>query len=800
MKKLFNVILTLTMMIPYQYVRAASSYDPTGDLMNAFGSKCNSHGALNAAADSDTSSLKSIIGTLKDDTTCHGIAGILDQISGLNIDQLQAGYQANRDQSLLATEINDLQSAIKAENAKANPDTALISAWELELDQANVNFIKAKGLSHELNLESRISTIKNFQMYATKLYGQLQNSECTSNPKHAGLKAEIGAQFLGLASTMAPGLIGSTMLGVGDILDNMFSFARENALADKIRDLTSSSLGQAAECAIDGVSASYCQARDSLNIIKTNAKIQEGQAEFSDPTYNGVNVVGKDMKTYIEFASRVKAGARADSGPRATEKGGATQTIANLEILQAGLDGAIGDGEKDLAEAPDPVGKLKQVIAGVANRMTGSAQPVSSITISGLTVDTPAGPLATFFVDDVSCGPLIYFYSIGRERSRRPPINALEPCQDYVTRVFTNPPTLDSVKINVNKAMAEAQTSIIARSSRIQEYDPELVFAEAYKENGNRIKPVEFLDNASAYLNVLLDEKDHGGIAATPRIESLIKKTIKQIQDTQDIIDHKYKPPPPVVKADAIKTPKTKSSTGPGTYGNGGSSIDIPPSPNPPPQKELTPAEELSYLQRIINPSGDVFNIPNELNQLVEQDIDHKIGQGKLDPALARNIELSVANSLGALIQQYIGLDSGKAQANNAKGSSKKTLAVVGDLFSKQLELRMQELMSSNDEPSQENLNLLCMRAALVPTGAMVGNSELKKFGKIDLDKYCKDRVYKSVYEKSGIVMEYNKIKSTKDFEERVCTVYDFFRKSYLYGLKIKHQNDRPRSTTQQAK
>lgn len=72
---------------------------------------------------------------------------------------------------------------------------------------------------------------------------------------------------------------------------------------------------------------------------------------------------------------------------------------------------------------------------------------------------------------------------------------------------------------------------------------------------------------------------------------------------------------------------------------------------------------------------------------------------------------------------------------------------------------------------------------------------ESPTLGDLDTSKYCSGKVYKSIYDKSGIKMDFNEL-SSKSYPDRACAVYDFYRKSYLYGLR----NTRSLSTPTQQK
>lgn len=145
-------------------------------------------------------------------------------------------------------------------------------------------------------------------------------------------------------------------------------------------------------------------------------------------------------------------------------------------------------------------------------------------------------------------------------------------------------------------------------------------------------------------------------------------------------------------------------------------------------------------------------------------------------------MQLSSKDSLTELIQNYIGLESVRTQTRSAKELTKTNLTALGSIFSQNLEDRMKTLKKDNSPDANDTLALLCMQSLAVP--------DSPKMGKINVSEYCAGKNYKSVYEKSGIQMDYDAL-SAKDYPERACAVYDFYRKSYLYGLKTRDSSRR---------
>ena len=77
MKSLISTVIIL--FAPFAF--GQSSYDPTSDLILAFGQRCPmSYGNLNSGALADNQSLQKIIDAIRNDPSCQGVAGALQSV------------------------------------------------------------------------------------------------------------------------------------------------------------------------------------------------------------------------------------------------------------------------------------------------------------------------------------------------------------------------------------------------------------------------------------------------------------------------------------------------------------------------------------------------------------------------------------------------------------------------------------------------------------------------------------------------------------------------------------------------
>jgi uncharacterized membrane protein YkoI len=230
MKKIFLATLFFNSLL------LAQGYDPTNDLFFAFGSRCQSKGPLNEVALNDGNSIKSIVESVRDDESCQSIVNALNSIDSLNVTRLMKDKNLEKDVEFLAMKSNDLEMALQAEIDSGGKDTAYITALKTELVATKVSVIKSQKSPQQENAKKRYETIDNFYSYSNVLFSKLkQSDQCLT--KKPNLAAQIGAQILGMSSSLSSGVIGSLMLSAGSLTDNFISFFRDKSLGKKIKSV-----------------------------------------------------------------------------------------------------------------------------------------------------------------------------------------------------------------------------------------------------------------------------------------------------------------------------------------------------------------------------------------------------------------------------------------------------------------------------------------------------------------------------------------------------------------------------------
>lgn len=728
--------------------KVLAEYDPTNDLFYAFGSRCQGNGSINALSHQDAQSIKQMTITIRDDVDCKGIASALDDIDQLNISQLLKSNEASLDVESLSMQASDLEKAIAFESSNQSPDLNYVDELKSELIKTKVLLAKSKKNPATENTQRRYETIQNFQKYSTNLFSQLKISDrCLT--KRPNLAAQVGAQILGLSSTLTSGLVGSLLLSSGSLVDNFISFFREKSLGRKIKNINNMRLGEAVACSYEGLAYTYCQARDIETIIKFNSKQNLPPTSQNEKWLDGVGLIGQDSRAYMDWITKVDAGSAAGTVGRALDKKEAFQKQNELRLIKTDVEGLLATLKRSVSLASNKVQATKAALNALAAKF--SAAP-------GYNQDgsPKEGLFSSLFSQDKSCGSLIYFYSKGKDRVKKASTPSIS-CEDYVNQNYTVLPDINNeVSGLIDALVAETTEEVNNNLSQVNESNPQLILSKLDSKNSNGRSARQFLISSSNYLSSLLNDKT--SISKNKNQHDLIDKTKKQIDKTIEIIEK--------------------------------SEIPVDPAQPNGPQKTFEPTEKLALISTELVPQGDTFAIPKSLEEIISQDIDDKLSKGLIDENLSALMQFSSSNSLGELVKYYIGLDPARAQASKAKQLSKVNLSSMGSLFGENFQTYLEKLSreASTDEDAKDSLALACLQSLAVP--------ESPRMGKSDVSKFCKGSKYKSIYEGSKISLSYDDLVD-KDYAVRTCAVYDFYRTSFVFGQKTQRGLQKNTSTRQ---
>ncbi|HLD99454.1 MAG TPA: hypothetical protein VJB59_04305 [Bdellovibrionota bacterium] len=738
----------------------ASGYSPASDLNAAFGGGCSTTGAFSSTLDANAAALKGMLDSMKSDDACKGLSPLFDSVSSDIVNSLESRNTSKYLEENLTAYINDLNAAIASEEEKGgSADADYLSALKAELNTKKIALLQTKSNQDYSAKTGSHEKIKHLYTATSALMdGLLNNAACAG--KYPNVLAQIGAQILKISSDYSTGLTGSLLMAAGTVVDKLVTFIRGLKLAKPMNDLEQEHLGMALGCAFESLSRTYCQARDVQFVAQKHSRIQ------SSPNcgWEGVDLVGRDMPAFLDWVSRTYAGSEPSSSSQATEKQSAITIRYQLDVLDTSLKGIFADAQKLLNQTADPDKKNQILIGLLSSRLVPLIQSYSYKTTYDSTgsQNVAVGPIGDAFSEDPNCGPLTYFYSSGAAKKCLPNSAAGETCINCVQRVYGDQaPDLGKISATWNTLRALSALNVSNREALVMEQSPALVLTLADTLGANQRRPRFFLDNAKVYLQNLLDSNDPISQGSAKKTVSLALSRVKCALEYLD----EYSTG---VKQLAANEPSSCS-----------------PDPGAPAQKDAQ--YYVSRLSQLLAPSGDTNSLSKEINVIVKKDIDRKIADGQIDEALAAIMKLSTTDSLSEFLKDYDqNLDMLDSHVTNVKSASKRQMKAVWDVFEDEIIGRLKGLSADKDPIAQKSLNLECARMLVVPFGATFRGKIFKLPD--DVAKYCKGRKFESMYHKSKLVIDFNSM-IHKSPEDRVCVVYDFFRKSKLYSQK--HSRDK---------
>lgn len=722
-----KILLLVLLSVP-----AVADYDPSDDLNMFFGASCESfNGPQNGMAAAQAGYIKTIISSKMSNPACAGVSAALESLGKLDLGNLQQENEMELSIEQLRDQSQLLEATLRAEEAKASPDTDYIDDLKMSLRDINIQLIKSKASPNAISKQRRLDAIDSLHKYTLNLFTELEMSAKCSG-EHPNLGAQVGAQVLSLTSHFASGFMAPILMAAGSVIDRYVKYLKNRPLANQYKKVVDSRMSQAIGCGIEGLAATYCQARDMQAVVKytaTNVTTFQSNAECT-PQDQGAKLIGIDLPSFSSWVSRLTAGSAPTSPAQGTEKKEAVQLKADFEKSIIDLDGRLAKSTRKLAGGGGVDQKAE---------LTSLIKDMTAIVKAGMgrwtSDDTKSiGPYSALFATDPSCGPMAFLYTNGANKQCQL-LNETEDCLQCVQRLYgggtDKVPTLEELK-NAKKVLVDsAGPSIAAETALSQESNPQLVLTKAFGLGSNNRRPIDFLFGAKTYLGYLKDQDLFKTGARAETVADLIKRVDESV---------------------CILSPETK---------------DCPVS------ALKSAADKVTALTDIVSPSRDLFYISNALYELVKQDLDERINKGTVDKSLALVMQLSAADSLGELVSNQIGLDSSNSKAMYAKGQTLKNLQSMGDLFSGQI---VEGLKNAKQENS-ETLALDCARALSIPSAPM--------FGKNDITKYCSGQVWTSIRDPS-IKLSFDDIVKVKPTSERTCSIYDFYRKSKVRSMRTR--------------
>jgi hypothetical protein len=715
---------------------SAEAYDPSDDLISAFGSQCSSSGDLSNAAMAQSGVLKGVIASIRDDEACKSLIPLANSIDT----DLSSTLQTHSDVDRLTATVDDLQAAIETEKRKgADADSTYIALLQSERESRQVDLLKAKQEVNRSPKVKRQEAVKNFYNHSTAfLDGLAANSACVS--KHPNILAQAGAQILKLSADYVSGLGGAIALATGGIIDRFVQFTRQYAINRDLRDVMMARMSHALGCTFEGLSATYCRARDTQLLVDANKNIQDPDA--CSTIAQGTNLLARDLSSFSDFVSTIYAGSKASSMATAGEKQQVISLRASLENLRVSLDGLTSTQEKNYNSTTDSEKQqntIRTLIRGLATSISSNMNGTRSCGPGCMSNST--GAIGDAFSEDADCGVLVFYYSRGKLKSCQRNANetgASNGCELCIAR--THPeyglPSLSEIKETSKAVMGIGLEYVSQQSALYNQNNPQLALTASETYGRNRKRAMDFLYDARTYLQHLMDEQDG---MAKGNIGKTVTKSLERINKIIEKLEN------------SASDPNAK------------------------------PDEVTKDLAELLAPSSDTYYIPLELSTIIKHDIDLKLASGKIDKNLALVLQLSTSDSVSQLLNSYGSLEALRNQIRTARKLTKTNLDAVGIVFNGNIQDILKSLQESakSDPDSRDDLSLFCVQTLLIPSAPKIDGE--------DVSRYCNGAKYKSVY-KGVADLDFNAL-AQKSYDERACSVYDFYRKARLSEIGVKNSS-----------
>lgn len=626
-------------------------------LMNAFGDQCYSIGEHSIQSNRQAHDLRAAIEAVRSDRVrCSGVVSAFDAFQ--NSVQAYNGMDRASYIASLEGNIQDLSAALLQEKQLgASADASYIIELQRSLSDHRLDLINARQSQDISQRPVQIAALQNIYSYSRGLMNAIQqNGPCIEG--HPALAGQVGAQLVSLAGNFSSSLVAGGIVAGASLINQLITFLSNRGLDKELRNLADSSRTNAIGCAIEGVSRSFCQARDYISIVQ--AETTGTVCDSCEKQEKGLQVLRTELEAYSEWVRRLSAGSPAATQGQASDRNQANLLQEKSDSFNNTIDAILSEGARDIEESSDKMLARQALASSISSAIAAASVQSQSCGATGCTLST--GFLGRLFPTDPTCGPFAFVYSQGT--SRTCPKTPGEECSQCILRSFPTIPDTDQMRTVVDKIKLEGQREVARLRQRYIETNPLAAISEADTRGANNKSARDFLVNSKAYFESRLGD---------PESATALPGALKQeVTEARDRID----------RALAI----LNKSTG------------------------FTSSDVSSLSQELI-PANTLFFISDTLNRLVQREYAKSLSQASgVNPAVAAMVQFSVRETVGQLLAQYRNPTQAEAQAETAQAQSLSTLGSISQVFGSQLEAAITELAASGRSPTLLAVN--CLRYA----------------------------------------------------------------------------------------
>ena len=678
MKSLLTASLSLLVAIVYlsgSRAKAEPAYDPTSDLLLAFGDRCPmSYGNLNRGALADSSALQKIIDSIRGDPNCNGVTGALASVQGaLNsgaliapkADELALQQQQQTCQSLQSA-FNAVSSAL-TNTLDPNYNYAVELQNELRNCQLSLVTTQSKQAFDQGSL--RLQTAQNLQNYTVQLF-QALNSSSKCVTKNPSIPAQVIGQVIGLSSTLVSTVTGLGLLSTSVLVDQLINYVKNYKLGSALKKLSSASQVTGINCAMEAIAESYCQSTEKELAMKANQAMSshKNSCEF----LNQSALINSNLTLLNQMINALKSssGSSASSLSAQSEVNSGKANIQNQRLT---LKSYLLSSQQIIPQEMENF--QKQMIMALSSTM-GRLESIQSV--------VPADSGDSGMGGGPSCNLQIYFYSKGAQKQTPPgALSNGHTCQDYLQ---TNFPTVPSVETNIATAstlLDNLDVLLTQKSAKIGG-DSNKLLSDII--SAQPISGEQYLNKVHTYLDNLKKNYDEQlKSSATSKSDQIyfqlqnekVEALNKSIQGALD---------------DLYKTDKS----------------DI----------------KAANILRDLTPNGDAEFLSVGLQDLIAKDLQKRIVNHTLNADVEELVHYSAAKSMSDLTGSLSALAETsaitKAQIDDSKRLSTENLQAISSVFGKLLTDGIHSMQSKVDkevdpETYKSNIAKTCILMAQLP-------------------------------------------------------------------------------------
>nr|BDT27753.1 hypothetical protein BHI3_12190 [Bacteriovorax sp. HI3] len=381
---IFTTFLFVILVVAYKYdlhgkvsnnqSRSLASDEQTTPY--SFGGSCSSQGSWTAAALSQTTSIKNILISLKDDPNCKGIETVVNQLQGV-----ESSFNQNsaEDSSSVAT-WEGLPSDINALRELGR------SSGHQTKDV--LNMLMGKTLDNAVLSRYKNIAIRSDRVARTGL--KFVDQALTTLPQFDRCLVERPNQAVALVGgllklTSAFASSGENVIGdAGNTIAKLATYMRNSKFTSVLSKLDQTELWMSMSCLLETTTEAYCSARDtyqSLNYAKTSKKINMDSLETNP--LEGYFLLTREVPIISSWLQKVQFGATPKLESDTIPKNTTITSFAAFQTKQNQLLAKFAQSAQVIAEESD-IDKKKiavmEMILDLSDTMSGSRESVNFYT------------------------------------------------------------------------------------------------------------------------------------------------------------------------------------------------------------------------------------------------------------------------------------------------------------------------------------------------------------------------------------------------------------------------------------